>query len=178
MRGHCREGRARAPVGSEGQTALPWPVLGRLPGAEREQLSCPHKVNDSVSIQTPTGLRAPELLGRLRRRRGAPVPTENQAECEPIGFQSRGSFIHSLTQSLVCSFHRPPHHRGSALPRLRAHPGVIFDSFLLPPLPPHPNCTFCWFYLQNTSQVLPSHHLHGFQLRPSLAMHQPSHWAP
>ena len=134
---------------------LALPSLGSLPGAEREQLSCPRKVNDSLSIQTPTGLRAPELLGRLRRRRGAPVPTEHQAECEPIRFQSRGSFIHSLihsfTRSLICSFHCPPHHRGSTLPRLRAYPGVIFDSFLLPPLPPHPNCTFCWFYLQNTS---------------------------
>jgi len=151
-------GEPRHPLSQRVRQLLPWPGLGRLPGAEREQLSCSHKVNDSLSIQTLTGLRAPELLGRLRRRRGAPVPTEHQAECDPIGFRSRGSFIDSLTHSFIHSLTRlllppPSPSQGSTLPRLRAHSGVNFDSFLLPPLPPHPNRTFCWFCLQNASQV-------------------------
>ena len=162
-------GEPRHPLSQRVRQLLPWPGLGRLPGAEREQLSCSHKVNDSLSIQTLTGLRAPELLGRLRRRRGAPVPTEHQAECDPIGFRSRGSFIDSLTHSFIHSLTRlllppPSPSQGSTLPRLRAHSGVNFDSFLLPPLPPHPNRTFCWFCLQNASQVVPSHHLHSLQL--------------
>ena len=162
-------GEPRHPLAQRVRQLLPWPGLGRLPGAEREHLSCSHKVNDSLSIQTLTGLRAPELLGRLRRRRGAPVPTEHQAECDPIGFRSRGSFIDSLTHSFIHSLTRlllppPSPSQGSTLPRLRAHSGVNFDSFLLPPLPPHPNRTFCWFSLQNASQVLPSHHLHSLQL--------------
>lgn len=163
------------------------PALGGLQGAGRES-SCPLPTRSTTpaassppghagtpgSSASDGGTKAKCKGGSSRSHRAPGL------RVSPSGSKAGGhSFIHSLTRSLICSFHPPPHHSGSNLLWLRPHLGIILDSFLLPPLPPHPTiCKFCWFYLQNTTQILPSHHLHCLQPRPSLEMRQPPHWDP
>ena len=110
----------------------------------------------------------------------------------PSGSEAGGhslihSLIHSFTHSLVCSSHRPPHHRAPPFPGSGHTQASILTLFSYhPSLPIQIAHSVGSAFKMHLKLVLPSKCISSCTLSPppqppacpSLAMHQPSHWAP
>lgn len=143
---------------------------GQAAGVGRQGLSSPREIQSSWPPWNTGFLGCRWGRQGQSRENKLEVPQGTSAGRVPIWFQNLGG--HSFNR-LLTYLHLPRSSPSLQLHAFLAQP-CLESLLLLSPTdcPPHSTiCKSCWIHLLNTSQMLPSHHRHCPQPRPSLEMH-------